>query len=50
MNKPEVHVRLIYLIVIIQIEETQKRTQKGIKTLFYEKLNVRFSEMRFLQN
>lgn len=50
MNKPEVHIRLIYLIVIIQIEETQKRTQKGIKTLFYEKLNVSFSEMRFLQN
>ena len=50
MNKPEVHIRLIYLIVIIQIEETQKRTQKGIKTLFYEKLNVRFSEMHFLQN
>ena len=50
MNKPEVHIRLIYLIVIIQIEETQKRTQKGIKTLFYEKLNVSFSEKRFLQN
>lgn len=49
VNKPEVYVRLIYL-VIIQIEETQKRTQKGIKALFYEKLNVRFSEMRFLQN
>ena len=49
VNKPEVYVPLIYLI-IIQIEETQKRTQKGIKTLFYEKLNVRFSEMHFLQN